>query len=141
MSEENKRKYAHWLRPDTIKLAEEMYPRDNCSSRSEYIEKAVHFYRRWLTSMTKPSASCGSTKPARYKEAKGFDISPGAGTLNCIKLEIGEKATPFVPRHIAEELAMCQWMCFKLKSHAAVFYLLFNFHPIINKNIDFLPIF
>jgi len=37
MPEENKRKYAHWLRPDTIKLAEEMYRRDNCASRSEYM--------------------------------------------------------------------------------------------------------
>ena len=49
MSEENKRKYAHWLRPDTIKLAEEMYSRDNCASRSEYIEKAVHFYTGYIS--------------------------------------------------------------------------------------------
>jgi len=49
MPEENKRKYAHWLRPDTIKLAEEMYRRDNCASRSEYIEKAVHFYTGFIS--------------------------------------------------------------------------------------------
>ena len=49
MPEENKRKYAHWLRPDTIKLAEEMYRRDNCASRSEYIEKAIHFYTGFIS--------------------------------------------------------------------------------------------
>ena len=49
IAEENKRKYAHWLRPETIKLAEDMYRRDNCSSRSEYIEKAVHFYTGYIS--------------------------------------------------------------------------------------------
>jgi len=37
-----------------------------------------------------------------------FNISPGAGTLSWIKLETGNDATPFIPRRIAEELALCQ---------------------------------
>jgi len=49
MSDTNKRKYAHWFRPDTIKLAEDAYRRDNCQSRSEYIEKAVHFYTGYIS--------------------------------------------------------------------------------------------
>ena len=49
MTEENKRKYAHWLRPNTIKLAKEMYQHDNCSSRSEYVEKAIHFYTGYIS--------------------------------------------------------------------------------------------
>ena len=49
MPEENKRKYAHWFRPNTIKLAEDMHRRDNCGSRSEYIEKAVHFYTGYIS--------------------------------------------------------------------------------------------
>jgi len=49
MAEENKRKYAHWFRPSTITLAEDMYRRDNCGSRSEYIEKAVQFYTGYIS--------------------------------------------------------------------------------------------
>ena len=49
MPEENKRKYAHWLRPGTVKLAEEMYHRDNCASRSEYVEKAIRFYTGYIS--------------------------------------------------------------------------------------------
>ena len=32
-----------------MKLAEEMYPRDNCKSRSEFVEKAVQFYAGYIT--------------------------------------------------------------------------------------------
>jgi hypothetical protein len=49
MTEENKRKYAFWLRPDTVRLAEEMFSRDNCKSRSEYVEKALLFYTGYIS--------------------------------------------------------------------------------------------
>ena len=49
MPEENKRKYAYWLRPGTVKLTEEMYRRDNCASRSEYVEKAIRFYTGYIS--------------------------------------------------------------------------------------------
>lgn len=36
-----------------------------------------------------------------------LNITPGAGTLTWIKLEVGDKATPFSARNIAEERLLC----------------------------------
>lgn len=49
MSEEIKRKYAYWMQPATVKLMDEMYRRDNCKSRSEYVEKAIQFYTGYIS--------------------------------------------------------------------------------------------
>ncbi len=34
----------------TIKKTDELFPKDNCKSRSEFIEKAIHFYSGYITS-------------------------------------------------------------------------------------------
>ena len=47
---ENKRKFALWMRPDAFDLVETHYKRDDCRSRSEFIEKAVHFYTGYIGS-------------------------------------------------------------------------------------------
>ena len=44
MPEENKRKFALWIYPDTQERIKELYKKDNCKSQSEFIEKAVRFY-------------------------------------------------------------------------------------------------
>jgi hypothetical protein len=44
MQEENKRKFALWIYPDTQKRIDRLYKSDNCKSRSEFIEKAIKFY-------------------------------------------------------------------------------------------------
>jgi len=49
MPDKNKQKYAFWLRPETAQLADEMYRRDNCGSRSEYMEKAIRFYTGYIS--------------------------------------------------------------------------------------------
>lgn len=49
MESENKNKYSHWFYPSTIKLVEDTYNRDNCKSRSEYIEKAIQFYTGYIS--------------------------------------------------------------------------------------------
>ena len=46
---ENKKKFALWMYPDTLEKVEEIYRKDNCASRSEFIEKAVKFYIGYLT--------------------------------------------------------------------------------------------
>jgi hypothetical protein len=46
--EEQKRKFAWWVRPSTLDLVGEMYRGDNCKSRAEFIEKAVLFYSGYL---------------------------------------------------------------------------------------------
>lgn len=43
-----KTKFALWLTPEGKKLVEEHYRADNCKSKSEYIEKAIHFYSGYL---------------------------------------------------------------------------------------------
>lgn len=50
---ENKKKFALWMYPDTLEKVEKIYQRDNCDSRSEFIEKAVNFYIGYLTSEDK----------------------------------------------------------------------------------------
>lgn len=43
-----KQKMAVYFQPETIKKIEQEYQEDNCSSRTEFIEKAVKFYIGYL---------------------------------------------------------------------------------------------
>ena len=45
-----KRKFALWISKDTIEKAKKHYKDDNCSSASEFIEKAILFYLGYLSS-------------------------------------------------------------------------------------------
>ena len=47
---EVKRKFALWIKQSTIDMVESIYKEDNCSSRSEFIEKAIIFYVGYLSS-------------------------------------------------------------------------------------------
>jgi len=49
LNEQNKRKFALWIYPQTLKKIEEIYKQDNCQSQSEFIEKAVTFYLGYLS--------------------------------------------------------------------------------------------
>ena len=44
-----KRKFALWIRDSTIEQAQKLYQQDNCSSVSEFIEKAIIFYTGYLS--------------------------------------------------------------------------------------------
>ena len=46
---EIKRRFQLWIRPSTLELADTLYQKDNCDSRSEFIEKAVIFYAGYLS--------------------------------------------------------------------------------------------
>ena len=46
---ENKRKFALWLHPETLEQVESAYRKDDCQSRSEFIEKAIRFYLSYLS--------------------------------------------------------------------------------------------
>ncbi len=37
-------KFAMRIKPETQELVREWYPKDNCQSQNEFIEKAIHFY-------------------------------------------------------------------------------------------------
>lgn len=50
MAEENKKKFALWMHPDTQKRVKEWYKKDNCGSQSEFIEKAILFYCGYVSS-------------------------------------------------------------------------------------------
>lgn len=45
-----KNKFALYIRDSTMEIIEQKYRADNCSSRSEFIEKAVLFYAGYLDS-------------------------------------------------------------------------------------------
>ena len=45
-----KRKFALWISKETIEKAKESYKDDNCSSASEFIEKAILFYLGFIFS-------------------------------------------------------------------------------------------
>lgn len=46
---EDKRKFALWLHPETLEQVESAYRKDDCHSRSEFIEKAIRFYLSYLS--------------------------------------------------------------------------------------------
>ena len=48
-SKESKRKFALWVKESTLDLAKKHYKADNCSSQSEFIEKAILFYTGYLS--------------------------------------------------------------------------------------------
>ena len=47
---EPKRKFALWIRESSLDMTKEFYPKGNCSSQSEFIEKAIIFYCGYLSS-------------------------------------------------------------------------------------------
>ena len=50
---EQKHKFALYIRESSLDIAKELYKKDNCSSISEFIEKAVKFYGGYVSnSMT-----------------------------------------------------------------------------------------
>lgn len=49
---EVKRKFALWIKQSTIDMVEGIYKEDNCSSRSEFIEKAIIFMLVTFPQMT-----------------------------------------------------------------------------------------
>lgn len=48
--EENKKNYALWLYPETVRRMDNSMELANCKSRSEFVEKALHFYMGYITS-------------------------------------------------------------------------------------------
>ena len=49
----DKIKFASYLYPETLDKIKELYRRDDCSSKSEFIEKAIRFYIGYLTAEDK----------------------------------------------------------------------------------------
>ena len=49
-TKEVKRKFALWIKESTLEKVRQWYESDNCSSQSEFIEKAVLFYVGYLAS-------------------------------------------------------------------------------------------
>ncbi len=47
---EGKRKFAFWVKESTLEQVRKWYPLDNCSSQSEFIEKAIWFYVGYISS-------------------------------------------------------------------------------------------
>ena len=48
MSDENKKRTAVWFSPGVIRRMDSWLEEDNCSTRSEFIEKALRFYMGYL---------------------------------------------------------------------------------------------
>ncbi len=46
--EGNKQKFALWATPETMNRVEGLYKKDDCRSRSEFIERAINFYCGFL---------------------------------------------------------------------------------------------
>ncbi len=49
----DKKKFALYLYPETLDKVKELYRKDDCISKSEFIEKAVRFYIGYLTAEDK----------------------------------------------------------------------------------------
>ena len=46
---ENKRRFQLWIRPSSLEQVDKLLDDADCSSRSEFIEKAIQFYAGYLT--------------------------------------------------------------------------------------------
>lgn len=49
MTEETKDRIPLWLYPSTIESMDALLEKDNCKSRSEFIEKAIRFYSGYIS--------------------------------------------------------------------------------------------
>ncbi len=49
MTEETKKRIPLWLYPSTIESMDALLEKDNCKSRSEFIEKAIRFYSGYIS--------------------------------------------------------------------------------------------
>ena len=46
---EEKKKFVLWMQKDSFKRMEDLYQRDSCKTKSQFIEKAVNYYCDFLT--------------------------------------------------------------------------------------------
>ena len=52
---EDKKRHTVWLTPDAWSQVETSYTKDNCSTKNEYIEKAIRFYTGYLNTQNAAS--------------------------------------------------------------------------------------
>ena len=50
LDEDSKRKFALYIRESTLEEVRKWYEKDNCTSQSEFIEKAIQFYIGFISS-------------------------------------------------------------------------------------------
>ena len=55
MKEDKKNKFALYIHDSVLDIARQWYERDNCSSMSEFIEKAIQFYGGYVASEHNPN--------------------------------------------------------------------------------------
>ena len=52
---EDKKRHTVWLTPDAWNQVETSYTKDNCTTKNEYIEKAIRFYTGYLNTQNAAS--------------------------------------------------------------------------------------
>ena len=68
-----KKKYAFYASPELMEKIEQLYKSDGCTSKTEFIEKAIEFY-------------CGYLTAENYKEYfPDVIVSTMQGTLDCLE--------------------------------------------------------
>ena len=53
--DEDKKRHTVWLTPDAWSQVESSYTKDNCTTKNEYIEKAIRFYTGYLNTQNAAS--------------------------------------------------------------------------------------
>lgn len=53
--DEDKKRHTVWLTPDAWNQVENSYTKDNCTTKNEYIEKAIRFYTGYLNTQNAAS--------------------------------------------------------------------------------------
>ena len=53
--DEDKKRHTVWLTPDAWSQVETSYTKDNCTTKNEYIEKAIRFYTGYLNTQSAAS--------------------------------------------------------------------------------------
>ena len=75
INQPEKRKFALWISRDTIELAKQHYKDDNCSSASEFIEKAILFYLGYVSSQQNQDY-LARVIPRHGKGHRGRELQP-----------------------------------------------------------------
>lgn len=81
-----KEKMAVYFQPETIKKIEQEYQEDNCTSKTEFIEKAVKFYIGYLRQevLHRLSSSAGRSElPLSDDNRNGQGTDQRYGTTAC----------------------------------------------------------
>ena len=92
---EVKRRFQLWLKPSVLDMADDLYAKNNCGSRSEFIEKAIQFYAGYLYAQLDGDPP-DPAQPLSYAHASVLLGYSGAGRISSPAVPLSQDYFPRV---------------------------------------------